>query len=104
MNSLLAKDAKISLHSEQDVLDIFSAGLPACIFTPDDLHPEFFNLENRIAGNIFQKFVNYFYRAAFVVPENHEYGDRVTELIREHKDHPYIRFFTTIEDASAWLA
>ena len=89
---------------ERDALDVMSSGLPACIFFPDDLHPEFFDLSNQIAGNILQKFVNYNFRIAIVVALDHKYGERVDELMRDHKTHPCIRFFATAEAASDWLS
>lgn len=104
MNSIVAAENGLRLHSEQDALDVISSGLPACIFTPDELHPDFFNLSNGIAGQIFHKFVNYNYQVAIVTPESHRYGERIAELIRDHKTHPCIRFFQSIEDASAWLS
>jgi hypothetical protein len=103
MESILARDHKLRLHSESDALEVISSGLPACTFFADDLHPDFFNLSNQLAGNILQKFVNYHFPIAIIVPENHTYGLRVTELIRDHRGHPYIRFFTIVEDASEWL-
>ena len=104
MSSLLASTNNLSLHSENDALDAISSGLSGCIFTTEDLHPEFFDLQNGIAGAIFQKFVNYNFRAAFIVAEDHALGDRVTELIRDHRNHPCVRFFSTVESAEAWLS
>ena len=91
------------LASENDALDAMVSGLPACIFTTADVDPDFFDLRNGLAGAIFQKFVNYNYRVAFVVPANHDFGDRVTELIRDHARHPCVQFFSTVEEAEAWL-
>ena len=103
MTSLLAKDHDLVLHNESDALDVMSAGLPAAIFQPSDLHPDFFELSNQIAGNVLQKFVNYHFRVAIIVADNHAYGVRVTELIRDHQRHPTVRFFPTIDDAYEWL-
>ena len=103
MESLLAGEAGLALHNEADALDIISSGLRGCILLPEDLHPQFFDLNNRIAGSVFQKFVNYHYRVAFVLPEDHGYGDRVTELIRDHRSHACVRFFTTVDAAQTWL-
>lgn len=104
MESLLAKDYALVLHREQDALDILSSGLPGCIFTPEDLHPEFFDLENGLAGAAFQKFVNYNFPIAIVLPMDHAYGPRVTELVRDHRRHPCIRFFHALDDAMGWLS
>ena len=103
MTSLLARDAGLRLDSEQDALDVMGSGLSACIFTANELHPEFFDLANGIAGGIFQKFVNYGYRIAIVLPEEHGLGPRITELAREHAQHPLIRFVTDEAEAVDWL-
>lgn len=102
MTSLLANDHGLRLDTEQDALDALSSGLPACVFTPADLHPDFFVLSNGIAGGILQKFVNYGFHVAFVVRADHAYGPRITELMRDHRTHPCIRFFETAEEASSW--
>lgn len=103
MHSLLAKDANLTLHTEADALDIMASGLPACIVTQAELHPDFFDLSNGIAGAILQKLVNYRYRLAIVVPADHTYGERVTELMRDHRAHPCVRFFESTDDARRWL-
>ena len=103
MTTLLASAHNLSLQSEADALDVLSSGLAGCIFTPEDVHPEFFDLQNGIAGEIFQKFVNYNFRVAFIVTADHQFGERVTELIRDHSRHPCIRFFETVEAAESWL-
>ena len=103
MTSLLARDAGLKLHTEDDALDIMVSGLPGCILTPDDLHPDFFQLENGVLGATFQKFVNYGFKVALVVPDDHGFGDRVTELMRDHRGHPCIRFFPDMETAETWL-
>lgn len=103
MTSLLASDANFRLHSESDALDVLSSELPGCIFTEAELHPEFFDLANGIAGAVLQKFVNYNYRIAIVLPDAHGNGDRVDELIRDHRTHPCVRFFASEDEARDWL-
>jgi len=103
MYSLSAKDNRLNLYSEQDALDVIASGLPACIFVPDDMHPEFFDLSNGIAGQVFQKFTNYNFQVAIVIPLSHGYGERIAELIRDHRSHPFVRFFESAEEAYAWL-
>jgi N-acetylglutamate synthase-like GNAT family acetyltransferase len=104
MKSLLASDNGLTLQSESDALDVLSSGLPACIFYPEDLHPDFFDLSNQIAGTVLQKFVNYNYRVAIVLDDDHGYGERVTELIRDHKSHPFVQFFASADEAAVWLS
>jgi hypothetical protein len=103
VHSLTASEAGLKLHTEDDVLALVGSGLPACIFGVDDLHPRFFDLRNGIAGAIFQKLVNYRYRIAIVLPEDHGFGPRITELVRDHRRHPVIRFFSTPAEAEAWV-
>ena len=103
MKSLFARDHGLRLHSESDALDVLSIGLPACIFFVDDLHREFFDLSNGVAGGIFQKFVNYRFRVAFIMGDMQQRNQRVKELMIDHKNHPYIRFFANAEDATTWL-
>ena len=101
--TMLAGDHGLKLSSESDALDVLSSGLAACIFQEDDLHSEFFDLSNGVAGAVFQKFVNYQYRVAFVLSDVQR-TPRIRELVIDHENHPYIRFFSSIEDATAWLS
>lgn len=102
-NSLLACDHGIRLAGEQDALDAMSSGLPGCIFKMADVCDEYFDLANGIAGATFQKFVNYGYRVAFVIPEPEGMSIRVQELMRDHRRHPNIRFFENVSDAESWI-
>ncbi len=101
--SLMAKDNGLYLETSADALDVIGSGLQGCVFTESDICPDFFDLRNGTAGDVFQKFVNYKFKAAFVIPNRHNLGERVTELIRDHKRHTSIRFFESVEDAVAWL-
>lgn len=101
--SLMAKDHGLTLGTASDALDVIGSGLPGCIFTQADLAPDFFDLRNGLAGEIFQKFVNYQFPVAFILSNDHGLGNRVTELIRDHRRHSTIRFFGTAEEAMAWL-
>lgn len=103
MPSLIAKEVGIKLHTENDALDLIASGLPACILTVEDLHPQFFDLRNGIAGAIFQKLVNYHFKIAIILPLDHGFGVRITELVRDHHRHSFIRFFATLEEAEAWV-
>ena len=104
MHSIFAKDHGIRLSSVNNAMDVLSCGVRRCLFTIDDIDPVFFNLSNGIAGEVFQKFVNYNIRIAIVLPADHSFGDRVTELAREHGKHPMVRFFDTLDSAESWLA
>lgn len=101
--SLMASDNGLKLHSVQDALDILSSGLPACILTADDLGDDFLDLRSGVAGETFQKFVNYGFRVALVLPEPSQFGPRIEELAREHASHPCVRIVRTVEEAASWL-
>ncbi|GAB1261995.1 DUF4180 domain-containing protein [Aurantivibrio plasticivorans] len=101
--TLLARDHAIVLNSASDALAVIGSGLTGCIFTESDLHKEFFDLSNGVAGEVFQKFVNYGFKAAFIVPQEHDYGARITELMHDHQRHSTIRFFDSVAAAESWL-
>jgi hypothetical protein len=68
-----------------------------------DLHPDFFNLRSGVAGELLQKCVNYRLRVALVIADPAKYGERFSELAREHEAHPTVRFVRTREDGDRWL-
>lgn len=103
MGSLLASENNLALCSEEDALNTIVSGLTGCVFTTNELSSEFFDLSTGVAGAAFQKFVNYQFPVAIILPENHNYGIRVTELVRDHRSHPYVRFYNTIDEANKWL-
>ncbi|WP_198650539.1 DUF4180 domain-containing protein [Saccharospirillum mangrovi] len=80
--------------SEHGYLLIDEANLPT----------EFFTLRSGLAGDIFQKFVNYQMALAVLVKDPSVYGDRVVELVREHQRHPLVRFFSDADSAKTWLS
>lgn len=102
MNSRLARDHGLRLDSVDDAMDVIASRVDRCIFTTGDVSADFYDLRTRIAGETFQKFINYNCRVAFVLPPEHEFGPRITELAREHACHPVIRFFETTDAALAW--
>lgn len=101
-NSRLASDHGLRLDSADDATRVISSGVSRCIFTLDDLSSDFFDLSNQIAGESFQKLINYNCKVALVVPPDHELGPRITELAWEHRNHPIVRFFPTVEEALEW--
>ena len=100
--SRLAKDHDLRIDSEDSAMDIISSGVRRCVFTMDDVAPDFFDLKSRLAGNVFQKLINYNCQIAIVLPTDHSFGERVNELAREHANHPTVRFFPSVELALAW--
>ena len=95
----------IAIRSANDISDVLMASLQnsGLILTESELCPEFFDLSTGLAGEALQKFVNYQARVAIVVPDRDSHGDRFRELMHEHRRHPLVRFYTSVEEAAAWL-
>jgi Domain of unknown function (DUF4180) len=102
---LIASDSGISIRSFRDISDAVAAcfGTDGLILTKDDLAQEFFDLHSGLAGELFQKFINYKLRLAIVLPDPEAYGERISELAYEHKSHNTIRFVRSKDEAEAWL-
>ncbi|MEK6324244.1 MAG: DUF4180 domain-containing protein [Acidobacteriota bacterium] len=102
---LIASDSGISIRSFSDISDALGACLGAAglILTENDLAREFFDLRSGLAGELFQKFINYKIRVAIVLPDPEAYGERFSELAYEHRSHNMIRFVRSADEAKAWL-
>ncbi|MFY9571309.1 MAG: DUF4180 domain-containing protein, partial [Blastocatellia bacterium] len=73
------------------------------ILTENDLATEFFDLRSGLAGELFQRFINYKLRIAIVLPDASAHGERFSELADEHRSHTMIRFVSSTDEARAWL-
>src|SRR5262245_45154437 len=102
---LVASDANIAIRSFGDISDAIAAsfGSEGLILTEGDLAQEFFDLRSGLAGEIFQKFMNYKMPLAIVLSDCDAYGERFSELAYEHRSHSMIRFFPSKDEAEAWL-
>ena len=102
---LVASDSGIFIRSFRDIPDVIAACIDAegLILTEDELAQEFFDLRSGLAGELFQKFMNYRVRVAIVLPDPEAYGERFSELAYEHKSHSMIRFVRSKDKAEAWL-
>ena len=95
------------LRSVNDIASVMGSAFEnggAVLLTEAELGPEFFELRSRLAGELFQKMMNYSLRLALVVEEPQRYGERFAELVYEHRSHGNIRFFRDREQAEQWLA
>src|SRR5262249_19079882 len=103
---LIASDSGISIRSFKDIPDAIAAclGSAGLILTEDDLAQEFFDLRSGLAGELFQKFMNYKMRLAIVLPDCDAYGERFSELAYEHRSHSMIRFVRSKDEAETWLS
>ncbi|HEX5735730.1 MAG TPA: DUF4180 domain-containing protein [Blastocatellia bacterium] len=102
---IIASEAAISIRSFRDIPDAVAACLNAkgLILTEDDLAREFFDLRSGLAGELFQKFMNYKLRVAIVVPDPTAHGERFGELAYEHASHGMIRIVRSKDEAKVWL-
>lgn len=103
---VIASDAGISIRSIEDISDAIGAclGTAGLIFTEGDLAQEFFELRSGLAGELFQKFINYRIPVAIVLPDPDAYDARFSELVYEHSSHPMIRFVRSKAEAETWLS
>jgi len=102
---IVASDAGILIRSFADISNALGKclGSGGLILTESDLAPGFFELRSGLAGELFQKFINYNVRVALIVPNPKVYGERFAELAHEHESHNLIRFVHSAAEAKAWL-
>lgn len=79
---------------------ISSGGL---LLSEEEIGENFFDLHTGLAGELFQKFINYHQRLALLIPDLGKHGERIQELALEHNTHPSIRFFSSQTKAEGWL-
>jgi hypothetical protein len=106
-NILIASEAGLVVRSTENLSDVISAcfgSADGLLLTEDDLGKEFFDLRTGLAGELFQKLINYGVRTAIVAPDPAIHGERIRELALEHTSHPMIRFVPSIEEAKQWLS
>jgi hypothetical protein len=102
---IVASDAGISIRSFADTSNALGEclGSGGLILTESDLAKEFFDLRSGLAGELFQKFINYKVRVALVVPNPKVYGERFAELAYEHSKHNLVRVVGSLDEGKAWL-
>lgn len=100
------RDDIMHIHSSTDISDALTKGMEegGLVLGEEDLPSSFYDLRSGLAGELFQKFVNYQMPLALIVRDPAAYGERFNELAKEHKDHPTVRIFPDRDSASAWLA
>jgi hypothetical protein len=93
------------VRSVADVAGALRASLApsGLLLTEEDLGPDFYDLRTGLAGDLFQKVVNYRGKLAMVIGDARAHGDRFSELAYEHRRHPSIRFFEDRASALQWL-
>jgi hypothetical protein len=101
-----ASAAGITIQTYADIAEALNGcvGGTGLLLTEAALGRQFFDLRTGVAGELFQKFTNYRLPIAIVLADHEAYGQRFSELAREHRGHNLIRFFYSLEPAQAWLA
>jgi hypothetical protein len=97
--------ARVAVRAVGDITDALRGSLEpgGLLLAEEDLGPQFYDLRTGLAGELFQKVVNYRGRLAIVIRDASIYGDRFSELAYEHRNHPAIRFFAERAPALQWL-
>lgn len=95
----------IEIRSMADIANAISRGLErgALLIDESNLCREFFDLRSGLAGELFQKSVNYGTPLAIVICDPQKHGERFSELVHEHRRHALVRFFPTDCEARKWL-
>ncbi|WP_161883448.1 DUF4180 domain-containing protein [Deinococcus alpinitundrae] len=104
-NIKTAGELGLRVDSLADIPDLIGAAfsVDGLMLTEADLGSEFFRLRSGVAGELFQKLVNYRVPTALVLEDFSAYGERFAELASEHSRHPSVRFVTSEVAAREWL-
>jgi len=97
--------SRVTVRSVGDIGGALTGSLSpeGLVLTEEDLGPDFYDLKTGLAGELFQKVVNYRGRLAIVIRDPRAYGDRFSELAYEHRRHALVRFFDDRAQALQWL-
>jgi hypothetical protein len=97
--------APVTIRSIGDIAGALkeSVSPEGLVLTEENLGPAFYDLKTGLAGELFQKVVNYRGRLAILIRDARVYGDRFSELAYEHRHHAFVRFFEERTQALEWL-
>ncbi|WP_207430979.1 DUF4180 domain-containing protein [Sabulibacter ruber] len=105
--ALLESD-KIEISSTQDALDLIGnsgyLGAQKVVVRQENLHPDFFDLKTRLAGEILQKFSNYQMQLAIVGDFSQYTSKSLRDFIFESNKQGRISFVSSLEEAREKLA
>lgn len=94
---------QIIIHSTEDALDvmgnIYYQGFDKIILHQKDITPEFFDLKNKMAGDILQKFSNYRIQLAIIGDFSTFTSQSLKDFIFESNQGKQVNFVATLEDA-----
>lgn len=93
----------IIITEVQDALDIMAdcsyQGAEKIIFYEKNLHPDFFDLKTKLAGDILQKFSNYRMSMAIIGDFSKYTSKSLRDFIYESNKGGRIRFVSSLEEA-----
>lgn len=96
-----------SISSPDDILDLMAEvrynGSGTMIIHEKSLHPDFFDLKTRVAGEILQKFSNYRMQLAIVGDFSAYKSKSLKDFIRESNRIGTISFLGTVDEALSKL-
>ena len=94
---------QVEINDQQDALDIMAdagyQGANRLIVSEQNLHPDFFDLKTRLAGEILQKFSTYNAYLAIIGDFSKYPGKSLKDFIYESNKMGRISFVTTKEEA-----
>ena len=96
------------LHTPEDVVDVigncFEYEARGVLLYAENLTERFFDLSSGEAGDILQKFRNYYIRLAVVVPQGGTaQSSKFRDMVAEEKQGRDFRIFEDRDSAVAWL-
>lgn len=101
-------DENFIITEVQDTLDLFgNLGTEDCsgiILKENNLHPDFFNLNTKLAGDVLQKFSNYKIRLAIIGDFSKFKSKALHDFIRESNKGKLIFFTDNMQTAMSRLS
>jgi hypothetical protein len=95
------------IKDENDALDLVSIcgenDTQLLMLHSESLCDDFFRLRTCVAGNILQKFINYYIKVAAVIPEELVNHGRFREMALEANRRRDFHIFTSRDEAEEWL-
>ena len=99
---------KFIIEKEEDGLDLlgnlYYQGFDRIIIYEKNISPDFFDLKNRIAGEILQKFSNYRVRLVIVGDFSAYTSKSITDFIYESNQGKQVNFLKSVEEALGKLS
>jgi len=99
---------EIVISTAQDALDLMAEcsyeGAQVMIVRRENIIPEFYDLKTRVAGEVLQKFSNYFFKLGIVGDFSNVTSDSLRRFINESNRTGRVVFVSTLEEAQEMLA